>query len=226
MKKPILEPTASSEGEKNPPSHKALIKTLHSYRNRNLRFDLNSVSRKGFMLVIFEAFWLPLAEWSCRELRPISITQQCSPSPRACWAGVVFQSIHHVRRAPAFPRKLERFVGKALLHNTVSTGYTVGKVRSRMAAAQEMLTQQGGLWKVGSRYPCSPVQCHQGKGWGGRQDKRENVGRISSRSAVTSVHLSWPRHSGFWQTQSSLGFAIWALPKARCCNVNGLLLLE
>ena len=150
---------------KNPPRHKAPIKTLHSYRNRKPCFDLYSVSGKGFLLVIFEAFWLPLAEQSCRKLRPVSITQQCSHSPPAWRAGVVFQSIHHVQCASAFPRKLERFISKGLFHNKVSTGYMLGKVGSQMAAAQDRLSPiQLSGWPssevYGRRGACTPAaQC-------------------------------------------------------------------
>lgn len=145
------------------------------------------------MLVIFEAFWLPLAEQSYRKLWLVSITQQCLPSPPACWAGVVFQPVHHVQCAPAFPRKLEHFIGKALFHNKVSVGYIIGKVRSQMAAVQVRLSSGCGaepwLWgwtgskvclgKVGSLYPCSPVRCHWGKA-GDRMSRRTQDQLISS----------------------------------------------
>lgn len=147
------------------------------------------------MLVIFEAFWLPLAEQSCRKLWLVSITQQCLPSPPACWAGVVFQPVHHVQCAPAFPRKLERFISKALFHNKVSAGYIIGKVRSQMAAVQERPSSGCGaepaarsVW--GRWEACTPAaQCgvteeRLGTGWG--EERR------ISWWAVTSIHPSWP----------------------------------
>lgn len=179
-------------GRKNRPGHKVLIKTLHSYRKRKPRFDLNSVSGKGFILVIFEAFWLALAKQSCRKLGLVSITQQCSRSLPACQAGVVFQSVHHVQCAPAFPRKLECFVSKALFHNKLS--YMIRKARSWMAATQERLspTQPWG-WsssEVCERWEaCTPAaQC--GVTWGKAGGRMG--GRTQTGSAVTSIHLSWP----------------------------------
>lgn len=128
-----------------------------------------------------EAFWLPLAEQSCKTLRTVWITQQCFCSLPACRAGAVFQSMHHVQCASVFPRKLEHFVRTALLHDQVSC--TTRKFRSWRVAVWERLSPihpWGWCRRKGSGgQEANPVQCYWEKScW---QDKQKNGDRISSQ---------------------------------------------
>lgn len=133
---------------------------------------------KSFILVILEAFWLPLGEQRCKNSGQYgsrsSAQVLCQPARQELFSN------HHVQCA-VFPRKLEHFVRKALFHDKVSC--TTRKDRSWRVAAGGRLSHIH-PWGWCSSKGCegqeaSPVQCYWEKScW---QDKQKNRVRISSQ---------------------------------------------